>query len=322
MPTVTVVIPTYNRAEVLPRAVDSVLAQSYEDFELLVVDDGSTDRTAAALAAYDDPRLRVVTHGDNRGANAARNTGIAEASGEYVAFLDSDDSWAPEKLERQLDRLLAAGDDAVAVYCDFELDVPGGSGRLRSAAASVLARFDDDVPAEGGEELAAEILADRLHSGAGSTLLVETAVARRIDGFDERLDRFQDPEFLLRVVQKGRLCYVDEPLVTRHDTGSPAPETIERSDSYLLSKHRSLVEDLAAEGYAIESAHALVVAKEYLQVGEVPDGLRHLSRADVPARHWPGVLWSLAVGVRRRSPRRAVAAALLVVGLAALLARR
>jgi glycosyltransferase involved in cell wall biosynthesis len=98
---VSVIIPTYNRAALVKEAVASVLAQTCRDFELLVVDDGSTDGTPEALAAYAG-EIRVLSRPDRGGVSAARNAGIAAARGEWLAFLDSDDLWLPEKLERQM----------------------------------------------------------------------------------------------------------------------------------------------------------------------------------------------------------------------------
>lgn len=100
MPTVSVIIPTYNRAEFLRHAIESVLAQTYQDFELLALDDGSTDQTAALAAEYGD-RLTYLFQ-DNRGVSSARNHGIRQAAGELIALLDSDDRWLPDKLTRQV----------------------------------------------------------------------------------------------------------------------------------------------------------------------------------------------------------------------------
>ncbi len=309
MTTVSVVIPTYDRADVLPRAVESVLDQTMTDLELLVVDDGSTDGTRAVLDGFDDDRLRVIEHETNRGANVARNTGIDEADGEYVAFLDSDDEWRPPKLERQLERIRSGPSTHVAAYCDFERERSGVGGRLIGAAASLLARADDPGPREGGEELVGEILADRLHSGAGSTLVVETDVARRVGGFDEELDRFQDPEFLLRVLQEGTLAYVDEPLVVRYGTGSPDAETVRRADERYLATHASLVEAAEAQGYRVRPAHELLLAKRFFEEGRFAPGSAHLLAADAPVRHWPGLAWAAVTGLRARTSTPATAAA-------------
>lgn len=100
-PKVSIIVPTYNRAKVLPRAIESVLAQSYTDFELIVVDDGSTDATPQVLSAFDDQRLRIIRQA-NAGLSAARNRGVSESVGEYLAFLDDDDEFTPLKLEHQV----------------------------------------------------------------------------------------------------------------------------------------------------------------------------------------------------------------------------
>lgn len=100
-PKVSVIIPTYNRAGRVCRAVDSVLVQEFTDFECLVVDDGSTDDTAARLAEYADPRLKVLTR-QNGGVSAARNFGIANSRGGFLALLDSDDEWTADKLKKQI----------------------------------------------------------------------------------------------------------------------------------------------------------------------------------------------------------------------------
>ena len=106
---VSVVIPTFERADRVCLAVASALAQTMGDLEVIVVDDCSSDDTVTRLEALRDPRVRVLRHETNRGGNAARATGIAAATGEWVAFLDSDDTWAANKLERQLARLASCG---------------------------------------------------------------------------------------------------------------------------------------------------------------------------------------------------------------------
>ena len=100
MPKVSVIIPTYNRLPMLKEAVDSILAQNFEDFELIVIDDGSSDGTAAEIARYGG-RVKLLQHKENRGVSAARNTGITHAKGKYIAFLDSDDLWVKGKLKIQ-----------------------------------------------------------------------------------------------------------------------------------------------------------------------------------------------------------------------------
>jgi glycosyltransferase involved in cell wall biosynthesis len=112
-PRVSVIIPTHNRPDRLPRAVASVLNQTFRDVEIVIVDDASAD-DAAEVVARQDPRIRYVRHGSPKGACGARNTGIRLARGEFVGFLDDDDEWLPEKLQRQV-RVFEASPSDVGV---------------------------------------------------------------------------------------------------------------------------------------------------------------------------------------------------------------
>ena len=100
MATVSVIIPTHNRSDFLRSAIASVLNQTYQDFELIVVDDASTDNTAEAVAEFNDERIKLLRHDTNKGGSAARNTGILASECDYIALLDDDDEWLLEKLSR------------------------------------------------------------------------------------------------------------------------------------------------------------------------------------------------------------------------------
>lgn len=115
-PIVSVIIPTFNRANLLLTAIQSVLNQTIEDFELIVVDDASTDDTQQRVAGIDDPRIRYILQEKNLGECGTRNTGLSAAQGQYIAFLDSDDEWLPNKLEKQLNVFRAAPDEVGVVY--------------------------------------------------------------------------------------------------------------------------------------------------------------------------------------------------------------
>jgi len=119
--TVSIVIPTYNRAELVERAVRSVLAQTYANLDIIIVDDGSTDGTLERIVLLQrtDRRIRPIRHEANRGAQAARNTGIKAAIGEYIAFLDSDNEWLPQKIEKQLALFTSQPSSPGVVYCGF-----------------------------------------------------------------------------------------------------------------------------------------------------------------------------------------------------------
>jgi glycosyltransferase involved in cell wall biosynthesis len=114
--TFSVVIPTYNRANLIGRAIRSVLSQTYSNFEIIIVDDGSTDNTEEVIQNFGDARIKYVLHDINRGLNNSRNTGIKNSTGEYVAFLDSDDEWLPKKLEKQLEAFSKGDREVGACY--------------------------------------------------------------------------------------------------------------------------------------------------------------------------------------------------------------
>jgi glycosyltransferase involved in cell wall biosynthesis len=301
MVTVSVVVPTYNRADAVQRTVDSVLDQTFEDFEVIVVDDASDDDTAAVIDSYDDSRVVLRSHETNRGGSAARNTGIGAASGEYIAFLDSDDEWRPRKLERQVETLERRGDEWVAAYCGVEMVSENDPSPFERLAATYFSRRRDTEGAEGGSELAADVLTDDLHTSAGSTLLVEADVVRAIDGFDESFDRFQDSEFLIRVLQQGKLAYVNAPLVLRYESGNPSASELEAADSHYLQSFSDLVRDLEAEGRDVLGAHRYMLGKAHIREGNLRRGSRYLLMGRRPTfRQFPGLAYTVVQGVQRR----------------------
>src|SRR5690348_13147078 len=108
MAPVSVIIPTHNRSDFLRNAITSVLNQTYQDFEIIVVDDGSTDNTSEVVANFSDERITFIRHDTNKGGSAARNTGILASKCDYIAFLDDDDEWLPDKLRKQMEILVAS----------------------------------------------------------------------------------------------------------------------------------------------------------------------------------------------------------------------
>lgn len=122
VPTVSIIIPTYNRAHLIERAIESVLHQTYQDFELIIIDDGSTDNTDDIINKFQkkDDRIIYLKHDRNKGGSAARNTGIKASRGEYIAFLDSDDEWLPEKLEKQMD--FFESNNYGFIYCNMIIE--------------------------------------------------------------------------------------------------------------------------------------------------------------------------------------------------------
>ncbi|WP_178917291.1 glycosyltransferase family 2 protein [Natronomonas gomsonensis] len=297
-PLVSVIIPVYNRAGVLRRAIDSALAQTVEDIEVLVVDDGSTDDTAAVVGDYDD-RVRYLPHDRNRGRSAARNTGIDAATGEYVAFLDSDDRWLPHKLERQLDRLPRCSTEWVGVYCEFLTPAPSRFGE----ALDWLSRhvFADPVVREGGRELAREILTMNVLMGPGSTLLVRREALEGLR-FDEGLVDHEDWDFVLRLLDRGKIAHVDEPLVVVPESGGDPPaETLADAKRRFLDRHADRIDGFEAEGTDVRSIHRVSVAGVFLREGRLLDARRYLGWETLrDPRNWLRVPWWTLTGLRGR----------------------
>ena len=116
---VSVIMPTYNRAHLLPRAIKSVLSQTFKDFELIIIDGGSIDNTEDVVKSFKDPRIIYINQGINQGISAAKNVGIMKAKGKYIAFIDSDDEWFSIKLEKQVKVFQKASNDIAVVHAGY-----------------------------------------------------------------------------------------------------------------------------------------------------------------------------------------------------------
>ena len=200
MAQVSVIIPTYNRAGFLGGAVKSVLAQSFTDLEILVVDDCGSDDAAAVVESFGRAEVRYLRHDRRRGCAAARNTGILESSGEYIAFLDDDDEWYPEKLARQMSAMLASPAELGGIYTGYFI-VNREDGQIRGQM----------VPTECGD-IYATLLAGNCVGGS-SCMLLRRSCFDDIGLFDERLSSFEDHDLWLRAARKYRFDCIREPLL-------------------------------------------------------------------------------------------------------------
>lgn len=194
-------MPVFNRAAAVGSAIESVLTQEFEDFELIVVDDGSTDESAAVVNSYADPRLRLIRMPSNRGGNAARNLGVEAARAPLIAFLDSDDSYLPNKLGFTI-RAFDERPEMDVLLDSFVKRYPERDKRdieLRNPA------LDDN-----GEILEALFTRRIWKATPGITARRNTIL--RSGMFDEELTRRQDFDFILRLAKVGRLVTTDRPL--------------------------------------------------------------------------------------------------------------
>jgi hypothetical protein len=214
---VSVVIPTYNRAHTVLDAVGSVLTQRFRDLELIVVDDGSTDDTAHRLAAVGDPRLQVIM-GRHAGVSAARNLGVAKASGDLVAFLDSDDLWHPDKLACEV-AFLTHHPEVDAVFTDLEKRHGDQVFPSFMRETAVFSRRLENAGYPDGLVLAPREIRLCLLQEVPikpSALTLRRAAFDAVGGFDETWSSSEDWEFLLRLAREHRFGYLDRPLAVLH----------------------------------------------------------------------------------------------------------
>jgi len=237
---VSVIIPTYNRAHSLGRAMRSVLAQTYTNLELIIADDASTDETENLVRSIDDPRIVYVRQPENRGASAARNLGLARARGPLIAFQDSDDEWLLDKLEMQIKAISEAGPEfgatfGVKLIYGHDENYVYGEGRTCVAP-------DIDRPVASGD-LTGQLIHGNLISP--QTLMVRADVARKVGGFDERLPCNNDWEYMLRLSKVTQIQHTPFPVVVAYISDDSIHRNVRskaRSFLLILKKHSDLFE--------------------------------------------------------------------------------
>lgn len=208
---VSIVIPTYKGSNQLSRAIDSVLNQTYKECEIIVVDDNvpeseerrKTEKVMMSYAA--DERVRYQRHSKNLNGAAARNTGISVAKGDYIAFLDDDDYYLPDRIEKSLD-YFRNNKDAVGVYVGVDILYEDGM-----PAFQVIPNHDLKIN---------DLLQKEMTIGTGSNIFVKSDVIKRINGFDENFSRRQDIEFMIRVCHEGRVGYLPDKMIVKSVNGT------------------------------------------------------------------------------------------------------
>lgn len=260
-PTVSVIIPTYNREALVPRALDSVIAQTFDDFEILLIDDGSTDNTEDVAHRYAErlgDRFRYIRQ-ENAGSSAARNRGIDAARGRFIAFLDSDDEYLPTKLERQL-ALFNLRTDLGLVYGDFAyIDCDGGHHPSVFDTNSPLAR---EVPYETVAPGLCVCIGDlfdyliREYFIATIVGMVRREVLADSIRFPHGLSYAEEWLFYLKVAKACNAGFVDEPLCLHHATAG----SLSRTDRHRNTlRERDLLRIMPGELQPLTRQHGLVI---------------------------------------------------------------
>ncbi|HEB87035.1 MAG TPA: glycosyltransferase family 2 protein [Gammaproteobacteria bacterium] len=239
---ISVIIPTYNRADLIGRTIDSVLAQSWQDLEIVVVDDASTDDTRTVVQAIPDPRVRYIGLEKNSGPSTARNTGVEQAKGRFISFLDSDDEWCPEKTARQFTALTRQTNPDNVVCYTQALIVQNDGTRLLPTRRKRADESVGDYVICGSHGL--------IHTS--SLMLPRTLALANPFPVDQKI--FEDWDLFLRLEENGvQWLYLDEPLITWHNDAREGRLTSSRHDgSDWLDTHRRHLSKKAQKAFTIK----------------------------------------------------------------------
>jgi glycosyltransferase involved in cell wall biosynthesis len=266
MPQVTVVVPAYNAEATLAETLESLLAQTFKDFEAIVVDDGSVDGTVGVAQSFGDPRLRTVSI-PNGGVSRARNRAITQAQGEFVAFLDADDLWDSRKLELQTGALSERGDAGWSV-----------TGGVRIDAAS---REIGTLPLLHADDVCRALLLHSMTVGHLSSGMARKSLLDAVGGFDESLSQCADWDLWLRMSVAAPLVIVDQKLLRYRTTpgnmssniGLLEHDTFAVLDKFFASPESSAYRDIRNRVYG---THWTICAGSYLHARAYRDSVRAL----------------------------------------------
>lgn len=260
-PLISVVIPTYNRAQLIIETINSVLNQTYKNLEIIVIDDGSTDETEKIIKNIKDSRIRYLKHQQNLGGAKARNTGIEAATGEYICFLDSDDIWLSQKVELQLAFMQQFTNlDKVVSYTQRKFLIP--YWEICKNRPQVKQRPLTDIKES-------DNLADYLFCDGGdmqtSTLMLKNSFAKAV-GFRSDLKKHQDWDFCLRLEAKGaKFAFLSKPLTVYQnelrDDRISRITTQEISLSW-IKEYRFLISDRAVTGFLFQAIFPILLKEQ------------------------------------------------------------
>lgn len=220
---ISVIMPTYNREKTIKRAIDSVLNQTYQDIELIIVDDYSTDDTEKVISRINDKRLRYIKLEKNSGACHARNVGLDNAKGEYIAFQDSDDEWIKDKLDKQLKMLTENKVDII--FC----------------SAKHIGKNEIIIPKEKLNEQQIKNKIFKSNFISTQTILATKACFEQVR-FDEKMPRFQDWDLIIRMLENFSIIHIDEPLVNvyiQSDSISKCKDKAIKALELMLNKYQT-----------------------------------------------------------------------------------
>jgi len=252
---VTIIIPVFNRADILPRAIKSSLSQTYQNIELIIIDDGSTDNIEEIVKGFRDSRIQYIRFSKNRGASAARNTGIKSSRGDFIAFLDSDDEYLPEKIEKSLKIFKGLARNTGMVCSNFwKIE-----GKEKKLGVHKKIKPNYQFPSI-------------------STWVLQKEVFEKIGLFDERLRAEEDREFMFRFHEFFPFYFIDKPLVIRYGTQASLSSNTEeyvRARKIFLEKHFPSFQK--KRGFLARQFYRL--AKDLYSIGQKEEARKYFLKA-------------------------------------------
>ncbi len=260
---VSIILPTYNRTQVIKRAINSVLNQSYSNFELIIIDDGSTDNTAEVIKSFNDERIQFIRNDNNRGQAIARNIGLKRAKGSYIAFLDSDDVWHKDYLEKQIETLSNMPDEYGLVYCKCR--------RLNNSKITFLPPTlikEEDIK----EQLIKENFTTL------QAILLKRGCLEKCGYLDERMTALEDWDFFIRLSDICRFKYNDEVLVDMYASRDGVNNNIAdriAAREHILDKNSDTFKDYPET----LASHFYTLAVEYAFLKDGENAVKNIEKA-------------------------------------------
>jgi glycosyltransferase involved in cell wall biosynthesis len=263
-PTVSVIIPTHNRAKLIGKAIKSVLNQTYQDFEIIIVDDGSTDNTEETVKSFNNFKIRYISHSNNRGISAARNTGIRASRGKYIALLDSDDEWLPEKLDQQI-KVFQNASSEVGVVCSWSYNIDEKGNYISKRC----------LPKKDGY-----IYEDLLSTNPISvpTVLIRKECFHRVGLFDNLLNAQQDWDMWIRIAKYYKFVLIKIPLVKYRIHPNQISKNLEVKVITAKRILKKYANELKKRPGAY-SKHHFYIGNRLCHMGKTKEGQRYLLKA-------------------------------------------
>jgi len=258
---VSVIIPSYNREDTIGRAIRSVLQQDFKEFELIVVDDGSDDKTVEVVQDFSDSRISIIQHSENQGANAARNSGIDAASGELISFLDSDDKFHADYLGKVVRGACRCSEQCGGIFTSF---------RMVQGERAIGKYYATD------SEITQDYISDGNRIGTLSCTTFKSDVFSNIGKFDETMPASQDFDFYLRVLNKYTMKGINEVLITKHLRGDGIGANLNRKQQgfkIIKEKHGNKITD------EYLSNQNRTTGRLYAEQGKMKEARWHLRKA-------------------------------------------